>query len=466
MVKKLMWIVAACAAVAMSASAFAALTPGQKMAAEALIKQFGAAEFDVRQKAVDRLVELGADVIPLVKKALAETPDNEVKLRCEMVLKALGAAEPTAKPNDKFGYGPSKVTLDVKDMPLSEAIEKLAEQSGNMRINIAENLKDKTVTLSLKDAEYWVAVDKVCEPLNLLVVGDWRRMSARGEEYGWFQMLEAEKDLRITGYSGPVVVKPGSCVKTMQYRAAKAGGGMGMWGQGLNFSFTYCYEDRIEPLMSAVEVKVALAPDGRNLLPPEGARVAASGMGMGWGNQKVPPFATVSFSIPKAPDDLAKLAEISGIVRLEFGSGEKEVVINDVLNAVGKEMTFDDWTIKILKIDKNRGGLQVQIEAQYKGQPVELPAWMTAGSGYGWWVKDQDGGKKTRGWSMGSGMRLAMPGAQGGGAVAAPEAPKKGESTVYFQGNYEAGTYSLTLLLPKVHETKEYPFILKDIPLP
>jgi len=91
--------VMACAAVvalAWCAGAQAELTAGQKLAAETLIKDFSAKEFAVRQQAVDKLIALGPDVVPIVRKALAETTDNEVKLRCQMTLKGIAA---------KYGVG-------------------------------------------------------------------------------------------------------------------------------------------------------------------------------------------------------------------------------------------------------------------------------------------------------------------------------------------------------------------------
>ena len=69
-------------------AASADLTPEKTRQAEALIQQFSDKQFAVRQKAVEELVAMGPDVLPLVRKTLAETKDNEVKLRCQMVIDA------------------------------------------------------------------------------------------------------------------------------------------------------------------------------------------------------------------------------------------------------------------------------------------------------------------------------------------------------------------------------------------
>jgi len=73
----------------LSATADARLTREETQEAEALIGQFSAPEPAVRRQAVEKLAALGPDVVPLVGKVLATTTDNEVKLRCELALKAL-----------------------------------------------------------------------------------------------------------------------------------------------------------------------------------------------------------------------------------------------------------------------------------------------------------------------------------------------------------------------------------------
>ena len=79
-----------------AASASAELTPKETREAEAVIKQFSAREFAARQKAVEDLIKMGPDVLPLIRKTLAETDDGEVKLRCEMVITGLTPKRPPA----------------------------------------------------------------------------------------------------------------------------------------------------------------------------------------------------------------------------------------------------------------------------------------------------------------------------------------------------------------------------------
>ena len=60
---------------------YAEPTPEQTKEAQALITQFTHPEFAVRQKAVEQLIKMGPNVLPLIKKTLAQTEDEEVQLR-------------------------------------------------------------------------------------------------------------------------------------------------------------------------------------------------------------------------------------------------------------------------------------------------------------------------------------------------------------------------------------------------
>ena len=82
-------VIASILLIALGAMASADLTPEQTKEAEALIAQFAARESAARQKAVQELIRMGPDVLPLVKAVLDRTDDPEVRLRCETTLKEI-----------------------------------------------------------------------------------------------------------------------------------------------------------------------------------------------------------------------------------------------------------------------------------------------------------------------------------------------------------------------------------------
>ncbi|HUV38967.1 MAG TPA: HEAT repeat domain-containing protein, partial [Planctomycetota bacterium] len=75
-----------------ASSARAALSAEREKEARALVAQFTDRRFEVRQQAVERLARMGPDVLPLVRRTLDETDDNEVRLRCRMVIDRLTEA--------------------------------------------------------------------------------------------------------------------------------------------------------------------------------------------------------------------------------------------------------------------------------------------------------------------------------------------------------------------------------------
>jgi hypothetical protein len=435
---------ALCIVIGAGSSAFAELTAEQTKQADALIAQFGAAEFGARQKAVDALIAIRPDVVPLVKKALVETTDNEVKLRCEIVLKTL------VKLNKMFGYGPSKITLDVKDAPLADVVQRLADQSGNRCIDIPDNLKGKTVMLSVKDLDYWQAVEILCDKIKVSVGTGWAVADDK------FHLSEADKNLALSAFSGPIVVKVDFITKTAPFSGHAvvqmncmgtpcryAGKARGENEGGVDMALRYYLEDRLAPLTSDIAVRKVTTPDGVNVMPPgDGAWPWGGGLSSD-------PWGAIWVGLPEIPRTIDRFAEVSGVVRLEFGSGVREAVLDDVVKSTGKDMKLDDWTVKVVKADPHDGWLSVYLDASCKGEPVNLPAWTNA-RGYGWWLRDGEGGKTTR----------------GDDAFQLEQLPKKGQSAVHFHSNFQEGAWSLVLVLPKVHETKEYPFTIKDVPLP
>lgn len=435
--------VLAFAALAFSASAPAALSPGQKMAADALIKQFSAAEFDVRQKAVDALVALGPDAAPLVKKALAGTADNEVKLRCEMVLKALrekfgiAAVDGTATPAGAVNYDASRVTLDVKDAPLSEVLKSLAQQSGNTPVN-AGNFADRRVTVSVKDVPYWQALDRVLEQAGLCYV----RYPWRGAQPSLVSAKPGAPS--FAAYSGPAVVwidrvtRTTSTQKTEVFRTDTLTYAMPPSQRSINFTIRAAVEDRLGAKTCNVRFTKALAPDGTNLLPktPE---PPAGIFGTPW------TAISPSLYIPDTPEGIKGPLTLEGVLRLSLPEGRREVKVEDVFADGRKTAGDEDMLLEDVVAERRAGGARVSLtlkaaDAYKKMVSYNMP------EGYGFALVDPEGKKRGDfgGWSS------------TGEAV-----------TVDFRNVPEIpGKWSLLLVWPERAVTKEYPFTIRDVPLP
>ena len=77
----------------MASRAFCELSPEEKAQIDALIQRMGDRDFAVREEATKKLIEMGPDVLPIVRKTFQTTDDPEIKLRCGRVLRDVKLTE-------------------------------------------------------------------------------------------------------------------------------------------------------------------------------------------------------------------------------------------------------------------------------------------------------------------------------------------------------------------------------------
>ena len=362
----------------------------------------------------------------------------------------LVTASAFGEPADKAGTDASRITLDVKDMPLEQVVEMLAQLSGNKPFKVADPLKEKAVTVSVKDLPYWEAVDRMCEAAGLLYNGNW------GEEVP--TLVEADSDAKLNAYAGPFVVKLDSATEVLSFRLVKPKAPAAWGREGTTYTLTYFWEDRLQPICTEIELTRAVTPEGKDVLPAD-ARMRKMTAATARAGNKYPACYRAMFPMQPA-GDAKKLSEVSGVMRMEFGAGDREVVLHDVVNAVGKTIAADDRIVTIKYVDRSDHGLQLVIEVKHQGQVVPMPAsWQT--DAYGWFVTTGAGGQRVRGFGA-AGYVSVRPWAGGGN-----ETPiAKDNIYLRFRGDFAPGASDLVLVLPKTHETREYPFAIKDVPVP
>lgn len=87
---------------------------------DALLKQLGDDDWKRRQDAQDKLVEIGEDAIPDLRKLQSETAEDEVRIRVEAALKLIES-------ND--ANGPTRITLHMKDVKLAQVLPEIEKQA-------------------------------------------------------------------------------------------------------------------------------------------------------------------------------------------------------------------------------------------------------------------------------------------------------------------------------------------------
>jgi len=422
-------------AAAVGAGVFAELTPGQKMAAEVLIGQFSDKQFAVRQQAVEKLIALGPDVLPLIRKTLADTDDNEVKLRCRMVLKGIaekyGIVVDQQEPGMPGGpgLGGSRVTIDVTNVPLSEVLQSFADQSGNRLLSVDDKLKGRSITLAVDGLPYWEALDKLCWATELLYVADWPG--------GGMRLQSSQvKAPDFGACAGPVVVKLERVTWSHRLRVPRKAEipARGTAGE-LTYVLGFWWEDSIPVISSHGKVTRAVTPDGATLeqleapVPP----------------RREPPGGVIVVCLRPPPVGLRALGAIEGVVQLELGTGERAVRLEDALTGEGKTIAVGGVPFEIVA---RRGETSVDLTLKpTRDDAAEVISGGAAPQRYGFFLEDPNG------------QRYA-------GHMAARSDPKAEVRLQFSDLGAVGGPWSLVYVFPQRRVRKDYPFTIKDVPVP
>jgi hypothetical protein len=152
------------AATAPAATAPAAPSPEVLAAATKLVIQLDDDDFKVRDRAAASLIEIGPPLLPFLGKAASEPGRRpEVATRLAGIVKRI---------EELRDFGPSFVTLDLKDAPPGDAFAELARQAGfsfapgSEAAWTAGVAKDRRITLSAKREPFWIVLTKLCEQVG------------------------------------------------------------------------------------------------------------------------------------------------------------------------------------------------------------------------------------------------------------------------------------------------------------
>jgi hypothetical protein len=125
-----------------------------------LIAQLGAQDFDARVRAEQELIRIGSPALEALGKAM-QSSDAEVSQRAwhavEEIRRNMAVAEVI-----KAG---TRVTLELRDATLEEAAAALGAAAG-LQARVPDSLKERKVSLLVKDAELLRALDTLCRGLK------------------------------------------------------------------------------------------------------------------------------------------------------------------------------------------------------------------------------------------------------------------------------------------------------------
>ncbi|MBI3857419.1 MAG: hypothetical protein HY293_17165 [Planctomycetes bacterium] len=122
---------------------------------EEAVARFGSDDVQARDAAATELTALGKPAIPELRRH-EKHPDREVRLRIQKVIEEIERGERLLAVRP----APRRATLDLKDLPLAEALEKSLGPFGiRGLLDPKRTYARGRVTLSLKDATAWQVLD-------------------------------------------------------------------------------------------------------------------------------------------------------------------------------------------------------------------------------------------------------------------------------------------------------------------
>ncbi len=431
----------------------AALTPARRAQAERLIEQLASADPGVRRDAVDQLIKMGADVIALVNEKREATHDDEVERCCAMVLK--GVAERhgiTFEPAEELGLDASRVTIHVTDAPVAEVLRRFAEQSGNAPIAVDEGLEHILVTLEVTRAPYWKALDELCTRAGLLYRH--QRLGRPGD----LRLVQRGNYIDVGGYAGPTVMKIESADVDQGYSRLKS-------TRSVGYLICCMWEDRLPVQLGAAVVTRAVTADGVELHPNYPKYQIRPGVHHRRGGfRRLLPRGYFTVHFRTIPAQTKTIAEISGTLTLQVGSGETVFAIDNVFEAEGRSVTKDGLTIAAACIERAGGALWIALRATRGGKPARL-GYYTEGSPYGIYLVTPDG-KRLRSIRFSADRLSARNFSDKMKPLLSRPFDKANHFVCFRRFERTEGPWSLIYCRPQKGGTREYPFTIRDIPLP
>jgi len=376
---------------------------------------------------------------------------------CAVLAAAVGvSAQDAGGGKATAGFGASRVTIEVADAPVSQVAKLFPEQSGNLPFDIQESLRNRTVTLSVKDMSYWEAVDRFCEAAGLEYAHEGR--GPRGE----LTLSRSKGQERIAAYAGPVVLRIGSLMRWRVFRPSKPNDPLNHYA--LCFA-RYEWEERLPVAGSETWVTRLVTPGDRDLIDV----YATKGPRRLYNENAVPnrPAGVFSIYVGRPPDDVDRLAIIEGYFLFEFAVGKRELRIRDVQ---GAKPADDDGRIglEVLKTRWIEDSLVTTLRMSVKAGATWPPLWAYGGPDaipYGLFLEAPDA-KRYGGVPTTAEPNLAEKLSLLRERRADADAPSQLEiSFRFYKLPRDVERWSLVWVVPETHDIRKYPFAMKDVPL-
>ncbi len=390
-----------------------------------LVERLDAPKMEARQAAEEGLIKLGPRILPLLPEKAAGAERNQ---RLDRVRAALRDAQ------DESNLGPSKVTIKGKGLRLTEVVQKLQAQSGNVITDLREQsgaeATNPALDLEVVDKTFFEALDEVAAKAEVtpnFYTGD-----------GSIGLMAGKPPAKgLVRYVGPfrVAFKQVASVRNFEADSSSA-----------TAQFEIAWEPRIRPML------LALKADETEVKDDQGKAIEPRVMDE---SSQIPlrpenPVAEINLSL-NAPDRAARALATIKV--------KADVTVPAVMRTFRfKSLTARDETQKQGDISVTLGGTEVDEQvwkvAVTLSYPGEGPAFESYRQGLfnnRLWLRKADGSRFEH---------------NGGFSNTGSDEGKLGFEYLFVDAPGKPSDYGLVYETPSKVLTIPLEFEFKDVPLP
>ena len=239
------------AAVTCCAMTLSILAQGQSAQIDTWSAQLTSDDWKTRQKAMEKLIELGEDALPVLQKLQNTSPDHEIRTRASAAI---------AQILENRLVGPSPITLDLQNAPAEQVFAELGRQA-HTTVRAPKSLGP--LSLKVDHRPFWEVVETLCLEHNLELNGT--EFAQNGSD--WLQ--------KPTVLAGPLLIRADRLTRTATVLLRPPG----QIDEEFNISLTVYAEPKLRVLDFSSSVKLDEVNDelGHSLIPPEESNVEAYG---------------------------------------------------------------------------------------------------------------------------------------------------------------------------------------------
>jgi hypothetical protein len=319
-------VVAICVTLAMGALSVSA-GDSPNLSDDALLASLSGPQWNQRREAIHQLIELGPKGEARLHELLKRDLDREQRKNVELALQLI-------EENRLFGASP--ITLHVSDAPVSQVMAEIARQcAGTIPTSPPDLWKQDwpKLTLDYDRKPFWDVLDDIGRQLNL--------------DYLWSDSQEVRVS-RGTGHRDEVRANSGAFLLTASSYAAR---------RGMSVDLSVYAEPKVV-VLRVIDLKFDKAIDDQgNPLLSQSGRMGRGGRGFGGGmwqrRNRGPREVIAPFQRPG--DDVNKIAELRGQVRLSVQGGLTRWEINDPLGMSAVTRMIDNMPVTLESLASSGG---------------------------------------------------------------------------------------------------------------